>query len=81
MTDWARQMLLQLHRWHPNRSIIIVADSSYSVLELLDAVRSKVCLITRLRLDAALYEPPEPKAKGKRGPHRKKAFVCQHYKK
>ncbi len=72
LTDWARQMLLQLHRWHPNRLIIIVADSSYSVLELLDAVRSKVCLITRLRLDAALYEPPEPKAKGKRGPHRKK---------
>lgn len=72
LTDWARQMLLQLSRWLPNRLIIIVADSSYAVLELLDAVRPKVCLITRLRLDAALYEPLEPKPKGKRGPHGKK---------
>jgi hypothetical protein len=72
LTDWARQMLLQLSRWLPNRLIIIVADSSYAVLELLDAVRPKVCLITRLRLDAALYEPLEPKPKGKRGPEGKK---------
>lgn len=65
LTDWARQMLLQLHRWLPNRLIIIVADSSYAVLDLLDSVRSKVCVITRLRLDAALYEflPVEPKGK------------------
>jgi hypothetical protein len=72
LTDWARQMMLQLSRWLPNRLIIIVADSSYAVLELLDAVRPKVCLITRLRLDAALYEPLEPKPKGKRGPEGKK---------
>lgn len=72
LTDWARQMLLQLNRWLPNRLIIIVADSSYAVLELLDAVRSKVCLITRLRLDAALYEPLGPKPEGKRGPQGKK---------
>lgn len=72
LTDWARQMLLQLHRWLPNRLIIIVADSSYAVLELLDAIRLKACVITRLRLDAALYEPLEPKGKGKRGPQGKK---------
>lgn len=72
LTDWARQMLLQLHRWLPNRLIVIVADSSYAVLELLDAVRLKVCVITRLRLDAALYEPLEPKPQGKRGPQGKK---------
>ncbi len=72
LTDWARQMLLQLHRWLPNHLIIIVADSSYAVLELLDAVRSKVCLITRLRLDAALYEfAPLPIA-GKSGRPRMK---------
>jgi len=72
LTDWARQMLLQLHRWIPNRLIIIVSDSSYAVLELLDAVRPKACMITRLRLDAALYEPLKPKPKGKRGPQGKK---------
>lgn len=72
LTDWARQMLLQLHRWLPNRLIIIVADSSYAVLDLLDAVRAKVCVITRLRLDAALYEFVPQRPKGKRGPQRKK---------
>lgn len=72
LTDWARQMLLQLRRWLPNRLIIIVADSSYAVLDLLDAVRSSVCLIARLRLDAALYEFVPHRPKGKRGPRRKK---------
>ncbi len=72
LTDWARQMLLQLHRWLPNRLIIIVADSSYAVLDLLDSVRSKVCVITRLRLDAALYELLPDQPKGKVGRPRKK---------
>lgn len=72
LTDWARQMLLQLSRWLPNRLIIIVSDSSYAVLELLDAVRAKVCMITRLRLDAALYEGAPPKPKGESGRPRKK---------
>ena len=64
LSDWARQMLLQLSRWLPNRLIIIVADSSYAVIELLAAVRDHVCVITRLRLDAALYDfvPPHPKS-------------------
>ena len=72
ITDWARQMILQLRRWLPNRLIIIVADSSYSVIELLDSVRNHVCVITRLRLDAALYDFVPPRPKGKRGPRRKK---------
>jgi hypothetical protein len=42
LTDWARQMLLQLRRWLPKRSIYVVADSSYAVIELLDAVRAHV---------------------------------------
>jgi hypothetical protein len=64
LTDWARQMMLQLSRWLPNRLIIIVADSSYAVIELLAAVCSKVCVVTRLRMDAALYDfvPARPKS-------------------
>ncbi len=56
IADWARQMMLQLSRWLPNRSVIIVADSSYAVIDLLASVREHVCLITRLRLDAGLYD-------------------------
>ena len=72
LTDWARQMMLQLSRWLPNRLIIIVADSSYAAIELLAAVRHHVCVITRLRLDAALYDFVPDKPKGRPGRNRKK---------
>lgn len=72
ITDWARQMLLQLKRWLPGRQVIAVGDSSYAVLGLLAAVRSQITFITRLRLDAALYEPAPAREPGKPGRNRKK---------
>ena len=72
LTDWARQMMLQVSRWLPNRLIIIVADSSYAVIELLAAVRDHVCVITRLRLDAALYDFVPARSKSGVGRPRKK---------
>lgn len=70
--DWARQLILQLRRWLPRRKLIIVADSSYAVLELLAAVQDKVCFITRLRLNAALYDAPSQRRQGQKGPKRLK---------
>ena len=67
LTDWARQAILQTKRWLPNRLLIFVADSGFAALELLAAVRHRVCVITRLRLDAALYKPAPPRRKGQRG--------------
>lgn len=64
LTDWARQMVVQVRRWLPERSIVVVADSSFAALELLDAVTGlpvPVQVVTRLRLDAALYQPPPPR--------------------
>ncbi len=72
LTDWARQMILQLRRWLPDRPLIVVADSTYAVLAFLDAVHEHVCFVTRLRLDAALYDWPEVPPPGKRGPKPKK---------
>lgn len=46
ITDWARQMILQLKRWLPNRQLIVVADRSYASYRLLDAVRHHACIIT-----------------------------------
>ncbi len=67
LTDWARQMLTQVRRWLPHRAIVLVADSSFAALELLEALRQlpkPVQVVTRLRLDAALYHPaPERQAK------------------
>jgi hypothetical protein len=57
LTTWARQMLLQVKRWVPGREVVVAADSSFAALELLAAVRREVTVITRLRVDAALYEP------------------------
>lgn len=64
LTDWARQALLQVARWLPDREIIAVADSSYAAIDLLNAVRRRVCMITRLRLDARLFDPPAPRRRG-----------------
>jgi len=72
LLDWARQMALQLRRWLPEREIILVGDNTYAALEWLDSVRRSATLITRLRLDAALYEPAPPGVPGTRGRPRKK---------
>jgi hypothetical protein len=67
LTDWGRQALLQTARWLPDRRIVAVADSSFSVIELLRSVSPHVDMVTRLRLDAGLYEPPPPRRPGARG--------------
>jgi hypothetical protein len=51
---------------------VVVADSSFAALELLGAVRRHLTVITRLRLDAALYEPPPPCRPGQNGRPRRK---------
>ena len=70
ITDWARQMVLLVCRWlkGQGKKIIIVADSSYSALELLAELAGEVAFITQLRLDAAFYDPtkdPERKNPGR----------------
>jgi DDE superfamily endonuclease len=70
LTDWARQALRQVRRWLPHRELIVVADSSFAVLTLLDTLRhlaQPVTMITRLRLDAALYEPVPDRSPGQTG--------------
>jgi hypothetical protein len=70
MTEWAWQLLLLVRRWHPEREIVAVADSAYASLKLLFRCRSlsrPVTFITRLRLDAALYEPAPPRRPGQIG--------------
>jgi hypothetical protein len=70
LTAWARQMLLQIRRWLPSRAMVVVADNSYAVIELLARLvrlSNPVYMVTRLRLDAALYEPAPPRKPGTRG--------------
>ena len=65
LLDWARQAALQIHRWLPDRYIVMVADSAFAAIEFLAAVRNHVCVVTRLRLDASLFDFPPPKRKGR----------------
>ena len=70
LTAWGRPLLLQLRRWLPEREIIAVADSGYAALTLLGRCQRlirPVTLITRRRLDAALYAPAPPRAPRRRG--------------
>ena len=70
LTDWARQGLLQLRRWWPQREIIAVADASFAVILLLERMRQlpqPIWMVARFRLDAALYEPVGPRKPGQLG--------------
>ncbi|HEX3275412.1 MAG TPA: transposase [Gemmatimonadales bacterium] len=70
LPTWGRQMIRQLRRWLPDRALVVVADSTYAVLELLAdaaALPRPVTVVTRLRLDAALYAPAPPRAPGTPG--------------
>ena len=68
LTDWARQLVLQARRWLPGCQLVVVGDSGFAALELLAALsRRGVACITRLRLDAALYDPAPPRLPGTNG--------------
>jgi len=79
LTERAWQMIRLVVRWLPGREVAWATDSSLAALELLDKVATlpRASVITRLRLDAALYDPPpprkprtkgRPRLKGKRRP-------------
>jgi DDE superfamily endonuclease len=73
LTDWARQMALQARRWLPGREVVLLGDGSFAALDLLAAlVRHGLTCVTRLRLDAALYEPAPPRKPGTVGRPRTK---------
>jgi len=75
LTDWGRQMVMQLRRWLPERQLVIVADSSFAAilwLFQLSQLPGPICLIVRFRMDAALYEPAPPRRPHQHGAPRKK---------
>src|SRR5215475_13614618 len=83
LLDWARQAALQIHRWLPDRYIVLVADSAFAAIEFLAAVCNHVCVVTRLRLDANPFHfpPPQRKGRGRRPikgkPHRKLSAILK----
>ncbi len=61
-----------VRRWWPEREkfVAVVADSGYAAIALLDRcarLSKPISMVTRLRLDAALYEPAPPRRTGQIG--------------
>jgi DDE superfamily endonuclease len=67
LTTWARQIVRQIHRWAPERRMVVVGDRTYAALELLNAVRPVATVVARLRLDARLFAPPPVRRPGQTG--------------
>jgi DDE superfamily endonuclease len=70
LTDWARVMLRTVQRWFPERQLVVVADSAYAVIDWLAGLQklsAPITVITRLRLDAALYKPVGERKAGQKG--------------
>lgn len=62
--DWVQQMTTQTRRWLPNRRIVLVVDGALAALKLgqrCHDYRQPVTYVTRLQLNARLFDlPPEP---------------------
>ncbi|MDO9130774.1 MAG: transposase [Anaerolineales bacterium] len=79
LVGWATILIEKVRRWQPERQIVVVGDGSYgsavgyhyaavALIQHCQKLKSPVRLVSRLRLDAALYDFPGSRLKGKRGP-------------
>ncbi len=67
VTDWARQMVVAVHRWCPTRPLVLVGDTADATLAFLAATRAVATIVTRLHLDARLFAPPPPRVPKQKG--------------
>lgn len=70
LTDWARQLVIQVQRWVPRRTLVVVADGAFAALNLLTRWAGQpqpIICVTRLRLDARLFGPAPARNKAAKG--------------
>lgn len=65
-------MVRQVRRWLPEGPLSSWPTVRFAALDFVDATRPNAIIITRLRLDAALYAPAPVRHPGQRGRSRKK---------
>jgi hypothetical protein len=71
IVQWAEFMIEKVRRWQPEREMTVVGDGSYAAIVLVQhcqRLKKPVQLVSRLRLDARLFDFPGPQSKSKRGP-------------
>jgi len=72
--DRAQTLIRLVRRWQPGRDLVLIGDGGFAATALGHTCRAlpRAALVTRLRLDAALYDPPTPPPPGRRGRKPKK---------
>lgn len=68
----ALEMIQLFASWFPQRQILVSGDSAYGGQSVLRHLPANVELISHVHPKGALYAPPPPPSKGRRGPKRKK---------
>lgn len=67
--DWTVQMVMQVRRWLGERMVLLVADGGFACVYLAQVcLRCGWGLVSKLRLDAQLYDFPETQSPHKKGP-------------
>ena len=67
VTAWALSLLRIVRRWLPGRALVAVMDGEFASLALLRALGPAMTVVSRLRLDARLFDPPAPRPAGAGG--------------
>jgi hypothetical protein len=68
--SWTAVLARKLRFWYPERAIHLVGDGGFaSVMLVAECQCVNVNLVSRLRLDAGLYDFAGPRPAGKRGPN------------
>lgn len=68
--DWVQRMICQVRRWLPERPLVLVVDGGLAALKLGQRcahLRHPVTYVTRLQLNARLFNLPPAPAPGQRG--------------
>src|SRR6266568_8419751 len=67
-----REMAALVAHWAEGRMVYLVVDSAYAGRTVLEDRPANVHVVSRLRLDAALYAPPPPRRPGQKGRPRRR---------
>jgi hypothetical protein len=70
--DLLREMISLVAHWAGQRSVYVVVDSAYAGRTVLEDRPSNVQVVSRLRLDAALYARPPRRRPGQKGRPRRR---------
>lgn len=67
-----RELVGLVAEWADGRTVYLICDRAYAGRALLEGRAANVHVVSRLRLDAALWTPPPPRRPGRRGRPRRR---------